>query len=114
MFDYGPIIIGTNPHKPMATRCAELATNHQTLAWVSCQGHQSEPPPEADRGKNKVDDERRALKPGGPSRALAASSKSITRGPSIIPLGGQVRLWAIRQLGLINEIHRTFALNCVT
>jgi hypothetical protein len=40
----------------------------------NARAHKSKPPPVEPTGvSNKVDDERRALKPGGPSRTLAAS-----------------------------------------
>ena len=118
---------------PWWEKYVELPTNHQTKAWVSMPGPQSKPPPvEPTGGSNKVVDERRALKPRGPSRDPCSIMKADPRGPSIIlsyrpvqqlethapgkrlRLSGQVRLWAIRQLGFLNEIQRTFVLNCVT
>jgi len=98
-----------------------------------CRGPKSKPPPVEPTGvSNKVDDERRALKPGGPSRTLQHHESRSRAVPSImlsysrfsnrkpgpqrkrLRLSGQVRLWAIRQLGFLNEIQRTFVLNCVT
>ena len=88
------------------------------------------PPPKG--VSNKVDDERRAPEPGGPSRTLQyhesrsrAALQSCCRIGRFsnrkprprrkrLRLSGQVRLWAIRQLGFLNEIQRTFVLNCVT
>src|SRR6266850_5197665 len=98
-----------------------------------CRDPKSKPPPVEPAGvSNKVDDERRAPKPGGPSRTLQyhesrsrAALQSCCRIGRFsnrkprprrkhLRLSGQVRLWAIRQLGFLNEIQRTFVLNCVT
>jgi hypothetical protein len=60
---------------PWWEKYVERPTSHQTNAWIQCQGLQkAKPPPVEPTGvSSKVDDERRALKPGGPSRTLAAS-----------------------------------------
>jgi hypothetical protein len=60
---------------PWWEKYVELPSNHQTKAWVSMPGGpKSKPPPAEPTGvSNGVDDERRALEPGGPSRTLAAS-----------------------------------------
>jgi hypothetical protein len=119
---------------PWWEKYVELPSNHQTKAWVSMPGGpKSKPPPVEPTGvSNKVDDERRAPKPGGPSRTLQhhesrsrAALQSCCRIGRFsnrkprprrkrLRLSGQVRLWAIRQLGFLNEIQRTFVLDCVT
>ena len=98
-----------------------------------CRDPKSKTPPVEPKGvSNKVDDERRAPEPGGPSRTLQyhesrsrAALQSCCRIGQFsnrkprprrkrLRLSGQVRLWAIRQLGFLNEIQRTFVLDCVT
>jgi len=105
----------------------------RTSTWVQCRCPQSKPPPVEPTGvSNKVDDERRAPKPDGPSRTLQhheSRSRAVlqscwrigrfsNRKPrprrKRLRLSGQVRLWTIRQLGFLNEIQRTFVLDCVT
>src|SRR6266850_192521 len=64
-FDVRPI----DHSLPWWEKYVELPTNYQTKAWVSMPEPQSKPPPvEPTGGSNKVVDERRALKPRGPSR----------------------------------------------
>ena len=99
----------------------------------NAKAHKSKPPPVEPTGaSNKVYDERRAPKPGGPSRTLQyhesrsrAALQSCCRIGRFsnrkprprrkrLRLSGQVRLWAIRQLGFLNEIQRTFVFDSVT
>ena len=58
---------------PWWEKYVERPTKHQTHGF-NARAHKSKPPPVEPTGvSNKVDDERQALKPGGPSRTLAAS-----------------------------------------